>query len=52
MTSGPTIEGIRAAIIDRDRNPKWVHDSWEAVTGADVLKMTMPLGKDALQWED
>jgi len=52
VEQGDFIEGIRAAIIDRDRNPKWVHDSWEAVTGADVLKMTMPLGKDALRWED
>ena len=52
VEQGDFIEGIRAAIIDRDRNPKWVHDSWEDVTGADILKMTLPLGKDALQWED
>ncbi len=46
------IEGIRAAIIDKDRNPRWQHADWSAVRGADVLKMTLPLGKDALKLED
>lgn len=42
------IEGIRAAIIDRDRAPKWQHSAWQAVTPADIAKMTGPLGKNAL----
>jgi len=42
MELGDFIEGIRAAIIDRDRTPKWRHASWDAVTGADVLAMTYP----------
>ncbi len=51
MEYGDFIEGIRAALIDRDRNPKWQHETWEAVTEADVSRMTAPLGKDALKWE-
>lgn len=51
VAQGDFIEGIRAAIIDRDKSPKWKHNDWQSVTGADVLKMTMPLGKEALQWE-
>tara|TARA_R110002051_G_scaffold7041_6_gene33179 strand:- start:14402 stop:15424 length:1023 start_codon:yes stop_codon:yes gene_type:complete len=42
------IEGIRAAIIDRDRHPKWQHAKFDAVTQADITKMTAPLGADAL----
>lgn len=49
---GDFIEGIRAAIIDKDRKPKWQHQSWRDVTGNDVLKMTLPLGKDSLQLEE
>ena len=29
-------EGIRAALIDRDRDPRWSPDRWEDVTDADV----------------
>jgi enoyl-CoA hydratase len=49
---GDFIEGIRAAIIDRDRKPRWQHASWEDVTTAEVTRMLMPLGKDALTWEE
>ena len=52
MEHGDFIEGIRAAIIDKDRNPKWRHANWSDVTGADVLRMTLPLGKDALNWKE
>jgi enoyl-CoA hydratase len=37
------IEGIRAAIIDRDRTPKW-----RDTTAGDILKMTAPLGAATL----
>lgn len=37
------IEGIRAAIIDKDRAPKW-----RPLRGGDVLRMTLPLGPDTL----
>ncbi|RLJ41632.1 enoyl-CoA hydratase/carnithine racemase [Litoreibacter meonggei] len=52
VAQGDFIEGIRAAIIDRDRSPKWTHDSPEAVTEMDVSHMLMPLGADALNWEE
>ncbi len=49
---GDFIEGIRAAIIDRDRNPKWQHTSWADVPASEVQRMTAPLGENALQWEE
>ncbi len=49
---GDFIEGIRAAIIDRDRSPQWKHQSWADVTAPEIQEMTAPLGKDALQWEE
>ena len=52
VAQGDFIEGIRAAIIDRDRTPKWQHESWDSVQDAQVLQMTQPLGKDALQWKE
>ncbi|MFN3662306.1 enoyl-CoA hydratase/isomerase family protein [Yoonia sp.] len=44
---GDFIEGIRAAIIDKDRAPKW-----QNYGPADVAAMTAPLGAKALIWED
>lgn len=52
VDQGDFIEGIRAAIIDRDRNPVWAHDGPEAVTEMEVSQMLRPLGEDALNWED
>ena len=49
---GDFIEGIRAAIIDRDRNPRWRHQSWQEVPASEIAAMTAPLGDAALQWED
>ncbi len=42
MEHGDFIEGIRAAIIDRDRTPKWRHASWEDVSGGDIVRMNYP----------
>ena len=50
MEQADFIEGIRAAIIDRDRNPKWRHTDWQ-VPDADVAALTAPLGPDALNPE-
>ena len=36
-------EGVRAQLVDRDRNPRWQHDSIEAVTRAEVLAYFEPL---------
>ncbi len=45
---GDFIEGIRAAIIDKDRAPKWRHPSPEAVSEDDITAMLAPLGADEL----
>ena len=46
---GDFVEGIRAAIIDKDRNPRWQHAAIEDVTEPDVSAMLMPLGENALK---
>lgn len=38
-SKGDFVEGIRAAIIDKDRNPRWRHAAIEDVTGAEVEAM-------------
>jgi enoyl-CoA hydratase len=38
------LEGIRAAIIDKDRKPRWQHASAEAIPAVSVSKMLAPLG--------
>ncbi|MBN2906478.1 MAG: enoyl-CoA hydratase/isomerase family protein [Rhodobacteraceae bacterium] len=43
------LEGIRAAIIDKDRSPKWRHADITSVSAADVSGMLMPLGPDGLK---
>jgi len=48
-SQGDFIEGIRAAIIDKDRNPSWTPASLEDVTPLNISKMLMPLGADALK---
>ncbi|MDX8348701.1 enoyl-CoA hydratase/isomerase family protein [Cognatiyoonia sp. IB215446] len=47
VAQGDFIEGIRAAIIDRDKQAKW-----QPVTDEQVTAMTASLGENALQWED
>ncbi|MCE8418087.1 enoyl-CoA hydratase/isomerase family protein [Rhodovulum sulfidophilum] len=46
------LEGIRAAIIDKDRKPRWKHPGLDAVPGADVARMLMPLGEYGLKLEE
>ncbi|MAM61183.1 enoyl-CoA hydratase/isomerase family protein [Maritimibacter sp. UBA3975] len=48
MEHGDFLEGIRAQIIDRDRNPNWRHASIEEVPEADIARMRAPLGDAAL----
>lgn len=52
MAQGDFIEGIRAAIIDRDRQPKWAHSGPEAVTLSDVSQMLLPLKDAGLDWKE
>ena len=51
MESGDFLEGIRAAIIDKDRSPNWRH-ALDGVAVADVSRMLAPLGENALELED
>lgn len=48
-SDGDFVEGIRAAIIDKDRNPKWKHTRLEDVNPMHVSKMLLPLGDAALK---
>jgi enoyl-CoA hydratase/carnithine racemase len=43
------LEGIRAAIIDKDKAPRWRHARLEDVTGEEVAAMLGDLGPDELQ---
>ncbi len=52
MDRGDFLEGIRAAIIDKDRSPRWRHDGIDAVTAAEVAEMLAPLGADDLTFEE
>lgn len=47
---GDFLEGIRAAIIDKDRNPKWQYSDMHVPQTA-VSQMLMPLGDAALKLE-
>lgn len=51
MEHSDFIEGIRAAIIDKDRKPKWRHESLSAVDEAEVAAMLASLGPDELTFE-
>ncbi|THD85780.1 enoyl-CoA hydratase/isomerase family protein [Aliigemmobacter aestuarii] len=46
------LEGIRAAIIDKDRSPRWRHDDPAAVPPVDVSRMLMPLGPQTLTFTE
>ena len=48
MEHADFLEGIRAAIIDKDRAPKWKHDLGDPLS-LEVTKMLMPLPKGADQ---
>ncbi|MEM7722912.1 MAG: enoyl-CoA hydratase/isomerase family protein [Pseudomonadota bacterium] len=51
MEHGDFLEGIRAAIIDKDRAPNWRHTAPRDVTATEVAAMLMPLGPNALKLE-
>ncbi len=48
MEHADFLEGIRAAIIDKDRAPRWRHAGPGAVPEADVAHMLAPLGAETL----
>ncbi|WP_122075988.1 enoyl-CoA hydratase/isomerase family protein [Pseudophaeobacter sp. EL27] len=51
MEKGDFLEGIRAQIIDKDRQPKWQY-AQQDVPATAVSQMLMPLGADALVFEE
>ncbi|OBF90377.1 3-hydroxyisobutyryl-CoA hydrolase [Mycobacterium sp. 852014-52450_SCH5900713] len=46
LRSHDLVEGIRAQLIDKDRNPKWSPATLAAVTGADVEAYFVPVDDD------
>lgn len=50
IESGDFLEGIRAAIIDKDRKPNWKH-GLDTLPAQAVAQMLAPLGADALTFE-
>ncbi|ARE42049.1 3-hydroxyisobutyryl-CoA hydrolase [Rhodovulum sp. P5] len=42
------LEGIRAAIIDKDKSPRWRHTDLGAVPDEDIAAMLAPLGDEGL----
>lgn len=51
MEHGDFLEGIRAAVIDKDRAPKWQH-TLDNPPSLAASQMLMPLGKDGLTFEN
>jgi enoyl-CoA hydratase len=52
MEHGDFLEGIRAQVIDKDREPAWRHDGLDTVRPEEVTAMLAPLGENELTFED
>ncbi|MEU9736423.1 enoyl-CoA hydratase/isomerase family protein [Streptomyces sp. NPDC048002] len=48
LTAPDLVEGIRAQVIDKDRNPRWSPTTLDEVTDADVERFFTPLGEREL----
>ncbi|THA82211.1 enoyl-CoA hydratase/isomerase family protein [Streptomyces sp. A0592] len=46
LTSPDLVEGIRAQVVDKDRNPRWSPPTLADVGDADVERFFAPLGED------
>ncbi|MEM9197976.1 MAG: 3-hydroxyisobutyryl-CoA hydrolase [Pseudomonadota bacterium] len=51
MDQGEFLEGIRAAVIDKDRAPQWARPRLEDISAADVAAMLAPLPGGDLTFE-
>lgn len=51
LEQGDFLEGIRAAVIDKDGAPNWRHASPRKLPAADVAKMLRPLGGEKLAFD-
>ncbi|SOH93193.1 enoyl-CoA hydratase [Monaibacterium marinum] len=49
MEHGEFLEGVRAAVIDKDRNPQWAVARLEELAQISVSQMLSPLGADELK---
>ncbi|MFW5655269.1 MAG: enoyl-CoA hydratase/isomerase family protein [Roseicyclus sp.] len=49
MEKGDFLEGVRAAIIDKDRRPRWRHEGLAGAPAVEVSAMLMPLGAEGLK---
>lgn len=45
LTTQDFYEGVRAAVIDKDRNPKWIADSFEDVKPSEMERQFIPARK-------
>ncbi len=52
MQHGDFLEGVRAQIIDKDRNPHWRHQAIGDLSAEDVSQMLAPLGENSLNLEE
>lgn len=52
MEHGDFLEGIRALIVDKDRNPQWRHGSLQDVGPDEVDAMLRPLDEGTLELEE
>ncbi|MCC0054532.1 MAG: enoyl-CoA hydratase/isomerase family protein [Rhodobiaceae bacterium] len=52
MDQGDFLEGIRAAIIDKDKQPRWRHPSIASVSTQEVETLLAPLGAEELSFKE
>lgn len=52
MQSGDFLEGVRAAVIDKDKTPHWRHETLGPVPRAEVDAMLAPLGAEELRLKE